>query len=556
MISIGLSKQNRSKANLPAHSKRYVGVEFGVGAVKVAEVEFHGDTCRVIKQGASPYPISYWDDLPAHVDDFSQALKTAMSGAGISAKRVVVAIPRRLVTLKFTNLPKATEEQIEGLVQFEAQQYIPFPIEEVVISHQSFPSVKSDMTTVMIAAARTQTVIDFLRIFDKVNISVRRLSISSLALVDIPGQEEGHRSILQLEPGELGLTVIENGNAIFTRSAIYHDKSKDETDIGPISDELARTLAAFQNERRDVEIRELYVCGDHRFYSPLLSQLNDIFSISFQNLDGNLFPVANPDTLDYAVCIGLCVGEVLRKSHPINLIPPTHQDKRELQKKKMNRTAMMALGAIAVIALVWVVIQFISTENAQRKEALRWNMSLDQANKRIKELKEDNDILQKMITSLNSSAISRPDMVSIIKAVGDAVPNHQTLYLTRLSYGAGGIITLRGNANTPLDATKYAQSLENCGLFSEIHIGYLGDSQNSGMNAPLVNKTTPLAPLGKSGTPTGQDPTMNGPSGPTQTNFLITCQIRDIGSSTSRYVVDSKSVFVNHTLLTAKGKME
>lgn len=556
MISIGLTKQNRSKANLPSHSKRYVGIEFGVGAVKVAEVEFHGDTCRVIKHGMSPYPISYWDDVPAHVDDFSIALKTAMSGAGITSNRVVVAIPRRLVTLKFANLPKANEEQIEGLVQFEAQQYIPFPIEEVVISHQSFPSEKNDMTTVMIAAARTQTVMDFLRIFDKVNISVRRLSISSLALVDLPDSEENHRAILQLEPGELGLTVIENGNAIFTRSAIYDHHSDGSSEIRPLSDELARTLAAFQNERRDVEIKELSLCGDHRFYSGVLSQLNDIFNISFQNLDGNLFPAANPDTLDYAVCIGLCFGEVLRKAHPINLIPPTHQDKRELQKKKMNRTAVMALGVIGVIALIWLATQFISNENAQKKEALRWNLSLNQANKKIKQLKEDNDVLQKMITSLDSGAVSRPDMVSIIKAVGDAVPNHKTLYLSRLSYGAAGIITLRGNANTPLDATQYAESLSKCGIFSEIHIGYLGDAQNNGVNAPVVSKTAQLAPLGKTGTPVGQTPNLGGTTGSTVTNFLITCKVRDVGSPTTRYVMDNTPVLAKHTLLTAKGNME
>ena len=65
---------------------------------------------------------------------FARIIKEAINkvkGERLRAKYVIVSLPEEKAFLQVIQLPKMTEEELKKAVRFEAENYIPLPIEEV-----------------------------------------------------------------------------------------------------------------------------------------------------------------------------------------------------------------------------------------------------------------------------------------------------------------------------------------------------------------------------------------------------------------------------------------
>ncbi|MFL6568408.1 MAG: pilus assembly protein PilM, partial [Chthoniobacterales bacterium] len=64
------------------------------------------------------------------------AIREMMQELGIKGGAVNYSVPAQSVFARFVKLPAVEEEKIERIIAFEAQQNVPFPIEEVVWDYQ------------------------------------------------------------------------------------------------------------------------------------------------------------------------------------------------------------------------------------------------------------------------------------------------------------------------------------------------------------------------------------------------------------------------------------
>ena len=117
-----------------------VGIDLGSASVRVAEVEMTGEGGgRILRKGKAELPAIVWNNLPTHGSSLTLALREALASAGISEKNVTVGLPRRLVTLRQVRLPHAPPDQLRSMVAFEAQQYILFSVEDVILDYFIIP---------------------------------------------------------------------------------------------------------------------------------------------------------------------------------------------------------------------------------------------------------------------------------------------------------------------------------------------------------------------------------------------------------------------------------
>ena len=91
---------------------------------------------REIRYGERELPAALSLESPPDRATISVAIQSALSQAGINVPRVVAALPRRQVTIKLTNLPKAEREAMRRMLAFEAQQHVPLPLDQVVLDFQ------------------------------------------------------------------------------------------------------------------------------------------------------------------------------------------------------------------------------------------------------------------------------------------------------------------------------------------------------------------------------------------------------------------------------------
>ncbi len=139
-----------------------IGLEVGTSALKVVELRA-GNPPSLVSLALRPMPPGLiQDDQVVDPAGLAAEIKSLLSDAGISQRSVVTAVSNRQAITRNILLPKMTMQELEEAIKWEAERYIPFPIEEVVLDFYVLdnPSDVEDngQIEVVIAAARLDLV--------------------------------------------------------------------------------------------------------------------------------------------------------------------------------------------------------------------------------------------------------------------------------------------------------------------------------------------------------------------------------------------------------------
>ena len=107
-----------------------------------------------------------------------------IKGEKLWTKRVVASLPEEKAFLQVIQLPRMPEEDLKSAVIYEAENYIPLPIEEVYLDSQIVPPLynHSDHFDVLIAALPKKIVDPYLSCLKKAGLLPQALEIESLAI--------------------------------------------------------------------------------------------------------------------------------------------------------------------------------------------------------------------------------------------------------------------------------------------------------------------------------------------------------------------------------------
>ena len=105
-------------------------------------------------------------------------------GEKLKTRYVVVSLPEEKAFLQVIQMPKVPEEDLRSAVIYEAENYIPTPIEEVYLDYQIVPPVYDhlDHLDVLIAALPKKTVEPYLSALKLAGLQPKVLEIESLAI--------------------------------------------------------------------------------------------------------------------------------------------------------------------------------------------------------------------------------------------------------------------------------------------------------------------------------------------------------------------------------------
>jgi len=109
---------------------------------------------------------------------------TKVKGERLKTKYVVASLPEEEAFLQVIQMPKIPKEDLKSAVTYEAENYIPLPIEQVYLDSQIVPSTDnhSDHFDVLIAALPKKTVDSYTSCLKKSNLKPLALEVESLAI--------------------------------------------------------------------------------------------------------------------------------------------------------------------------------------------------------------------------------------------------------------------------------------------------------------------------------------------------------------------------------------
>ncbi|CAN5625594.1 type IV pilus assembly protein PilM [soil metagenome] len=108
-----------------------VGLEIGTSALKVVELR-PGNPPSLAAIGSRPMPPGLvQDDAVVDIAGLAAEIKILFDEAGIRKRHVITAVSNRQAITRNIMVPKMTLQELEEAIKWEAERYIPFPIDEV-----------------------------------------------------------------------------------------------------------------------------------------------------------------------------------------------------------------------------------------------------------------------------------------------------------------------------------------------------------------------------------------------------------------------------------------
>jgi type IV pilus assembly protein PilM len=220
---------------LQTASPPLIGVDISSSALKLVELSEAGKgTYRLERYAIEPLPKDVvTDGNIANLDQVSEALRRAHKRLGSRNRHVAMALPTAMViTKKIIVATGQTEEELELQVEAEANQYIPFALDEVNLDFQILGPAPNnpDEIEVLIAASRKEKVEDRVAIAEAAGLRPRVMDVESYAteeafLMIAPSLPANGRdqniALVDIGAHVMHFYVLRNNQILFSRDQAF-----------------------------------------------------------------------------------------------------------------------------------------------------------------------------------------------------------------------------------------------------------------------------------------------------------------------------------------------
>lgn len=139
-----------------------IGLDISSTAVKLLELSKAGKRLRVESYAVEPLPAnSVIEKNISDVEAVGEAIKRAVKRSGTRTKHAAAAVAGSAVITKVISMPSSLNEyDMEQQIMLEADQYIPYPLEEVNLDFEVLGTSENDpeRVDVLLAASRSENV--------------------------------------------------------------------------------------------------------------------------------------------------------------------------------------------------------------------------------------------------------------------------------------------------------------------------------------------------------------------------------------------------------------
>jgi type IV pilus assembly protein PilM len=165
-------------------NKCIVGLDIGSSSIKAVELESSSAGYKLTGFGYAALPSEAivqgsFMNAPA----ISSAIRDACDAGGIKATEVASSVSGHSVIVKRITLPIQSEDELEETIRWEAEQYIPFDINEVNIDHQVLKedTLEGQMDIILVAAKK-DLIDDYTSVIADAGLSLAVLDVDSFAV--------------------------------------------------------------------------------------------------------------------------------------------------------------------------------------------------------------------------------------------------------------------------------------------------------------------------------------------------------------------------------------
>jgi type IV pilus assembly protein PilM len=207
--------------------KPVVGLDIGSSAIKAVELKASGKGWKVVAFGVEPLPADTIVD-GAIIDGtaVADAIRRLFERLGIKNRDVAASLSGNAVIVKKITLPAMTDAELANSITWEAEQYIPFDIQDVNLDYQiltrppknAAPGATMD---VLLVAAKKETIADYTGVIAQAGRVPAIVDVDAFALQNAYevnyGTRESIVALLNIGASAININIVRGDQSLFTR---------------------------------------------------------------------------------------------------------------------------------------------------------------------------------------------------------------------------------------------------------------------------------------------------------------------------------------------------
>ncbi|MBF0343976.1 MAG: type IV pilus assembly protein PilM [Nitrospirae bacterium] len=208
-------------------SKSILGLDIGSGNIKVVQLKDLKEGHELEILGLMPlHPSIITEDSITDTAKLVEALKELIKKFNIKTKNAVISISgHSSVIIKRITLPEMTEEVLNENIRFEAEQYVPFGIEDVNLDYQIIgPAEEPGHIDVVLVAVKKDLLNSYVNVVKEVGLVPVIVDVDAFALenmyeVNYHTTEEKNVALVNIGATNTTINILRNGVSAFTRDS-------------------------------------------------------------------------------------------------------------------------------------------------------------------------------------------------------------------------------------------------------------------------------------------------------------------------------------------------
>lgn len=205
-------------------SKKVIGLDIGTSSIKMAEMEVGRNQAQLLSFGFAPTPPNSLNGGEiSNPGAISSAIQQLMFEVKSKRKHVSTGMWGTAVIVKKITIPRIEKKMIRDQIRWEAEQYIPFDINNISLAyHIIADGGGGDTMDLLLIAAQSELVSQYTTAISGAGLQTGVLDVSGFALANVFEMNYGKLfgetiGLLDIGAGVTNFVVVSSGDVIFSR---------------------------------------------------------------------------------------------------------------------------------------------------------------------------------------------------------------------------------------------------------------------------------------------------------------------------------------------------
>ena len=236
--------------------KEVIGIDIGSSSVKLVQLKAQKGAYRLLNAGIMPLPPeAIVDNTLMDSASIVGAIRNLVASLGIKARDVACSISGNSVIIRKITLPTMTTEELEDQIVWEAEQYIPFDINDVNLDFQILSPDSTDPTkmSVLLVASKKDLINDYVAVFNEAGLQLSVVDVASFTIqnafeINHDVDPDDVVALINIGASVMNINIVKSGITLFTRDVqmggnLYSEEIQKQMGLSSSEAESMKLLA-------------------------------------------------------------------------------------------------------------------------------------------------------------------------------------------------------------------------------------------------------------------------------------------------------------------------